>query len=412
MKGITPENNQKEQQKKLSLFSCTKLSKFYFIPLMVPILCMLYNFLLNMFIINNGKYEEIKFYLTKIIFITRILGGSLHFVLDKINETKSTKNLKEYLKGKISPSLIFNNVEKFKFKKALKIIIVLSIIELFIIEFAFLAITYFDFRLFYLIFIVFLSYKISGTTIFLHQKISIVFSTLALFIVFISTILYTQATQTTNWFLILILGIISSIFYALMLIGHKYLMEELFISPFLLLFMTGLINFIFDFIFNICYDLITGENLGNIITNLVFLINGENKKKCIIYFIFMVIVETIYFVFVKLTLFYFSPTLLVITDLISPVLQLILNLIDNGFNKHYLLSIIGYSISLISAIFYNELIVCNFLGLNENTAKNIRKRGLTETSKILIDERNSINESYCYDYEDDDKEEKFCNEAC
>ena len=405
MDEVTQGNNKEEQQRKLPLFSFAKISKFYLIPLIVPIFCILYNLIIDKFLESTEKLDVVKFYLTKIVFITRILGGSLYFVYNnkEENQTKS-------LKGKISLSLIFNDVERNKFIKALKIISIISIIELLFIEFIFLVdqLT-FDFRPFYLLFVVPLSCKISGIVIFFHQKVYLAFSALGLIIVTTSTILYTDFIEQFNWYLML-MGIISSIFYALILVCHKYLMEELFVSPFLLLFITGLINFFSDFIFNICYNLITGENVGNIFTNITYLINGENMKECIIYLISMIIIEIIYFILVKLTLFYFSPTLLIITDLISPIITLILKR-NELYIKHFLLSIIGYSISFISSIFYNELIICNFLGLNENTAENIRKRGQSESDNSLLDQRNSLNTSYCTE-DEEDKEEYDKNEIC
>ena len=196
------------------------------------------------------------------------------------------------------------------------------------------------------------------------------------------------------------MGFFSSIFYALVIVGHKYLMEKLFISPLSLLFITGLISLFYDFIINILYNLITGESLKNIFTNLSLLINEEYTKECIICLILIFVIGTIYFVLVKYTLFYFSPTLLVITDLFAPFLQLFIPLLfDNSEKdfdyKHFLLSLVGYSISIIAAIFYNELIVCNFFGLNENTTENIKKRGRIESDRNLLDIDKCRTTSYC-----------------
>ena len=124
-------------------------------------------------------------------------------------------------------------------------------------------------------------------------------------------------------------------------------------------------------------------------------------KECIIYLILIVVFGFIYFILVKLTLFYFSPTLLVVTDLISPIFNLFIPLIYGGFDlKYFSLSITGYSISLISAIFYNELIVCNFFGLNKNTVENIRNRGQIESDKSLLNQGKSRNASYCSENEE------------
>ena len=395
MQEVVKEKNQKEQQKKLHSFGCAKISKYFFIPLVIPIFCVAYNYVIALFAAYAQEIAKIKFYLPKIAIITRILGGSLYFLINKNNQTESQIKL---LNDKITP-LIYTDVEKRKFKKALKMMFIFSIFEVYILEFSFLSIDQpkfeLDFRPLYLIFVVPLSYKILGKDVFLHQKISLVFSAIGLIIVIISTILYTEMIEKFNWYLML-MGFFGSIFYALVIVGHKYIMEELFISPYLLLFITGLISLFYDFSFNICYNLITGENLKNIFMNLTFLINKDSMKECIIFLVLIFVIGTIYFILVKLSLFYFSPTLLVVTDLISPIFYLFLPLIYGGFNlKYFSLSVTGYSISLISAIFYNELIVCNFFGLNKNTVENIKIRGEMESNKSLLDQDKSRNASYC-----------------
>ena len=405
MDEITQKSNEEEQKKKLPLFSCTKISKFYLVPLMIPIFCIAYNFSIKKFRDINPEFDKIKYHLTKILFITRILGGSLYFVFKNAQKQNQQKSLKE----KNSLKLIFNDIEKIKFIKALKIISILSIFELFIIELDFLTTSEridFNFRLFYLLFVVLLSIKIFGTVIFIHQIISLLFSILGLIVVLIPYFIKFD-DLISNW-LIILLGIASSVFYALTLLGQKYLMEELFISPLLLLFLTGLINFFADFIFNICYNLIIGENLKNIFTDLPLLIYEENKTECVIYLIVIIFIGTIYFILVKLALYLFSPTLLVVTDLVSPIADLFLDI--NQIDLHFVLSIVGYTISLIASIFYNELIVCNFLGLNENIAENIKKRSQSENSKILLDENKSLDVSYCSENEEG-KEKNDENEA-
>ena len=69
-----------------------------------------------------------------------------------------------------------------------------------------------------------------------------------------------------------------------------------------------------------------------------------------------------------------------------------------------MISLIGYLISLIAAIFYNELIVCNFLGLNENIVDNIKNREQTEQRQTLLNDTTSGNESNYSDNEDENEE--------
>ena len=326
MQEISRENNQGKQQIKLPLFSCGKISKYFFMPLMLPIICIAYNYVVLQFVDYTWKdVKKVKFYLSKIALIIRIFEGSLYFVINKNNKKE---NQIKSSKDEISSSLIYNDnnidIEEKKFTKALKIMSIVSIFELYVLEFNFLTIDLnpsfqFDFKPFYLIIVVFLSSKILGTKIFLHHKIFLLFSGLGLFIVNLSILLYTDTIKNFNWYLIL-MGFFSSIFYSLTIVSHKYLMRDLFISPLLILFISGLISLFYDFIFNIFYNLITGESLKNIFINVTSLINEENMKKCIIYLVLIVIIGAIYFILVKLTLLYFYPTLLVIIDLLTPLI--------------------------------------------------------------------------------------------
>ena len=136
----------------------------------------------------------------------------------------------------------------------------------------------------------------------------------------------------------------------------------------------------------------------------------ENKKECIITLVFIVILATVYHILFIFTLYYFSPTLFIITDLLSPFLTLFFSLIydndfkDKAFLKNFVLNLIGYFISLAAAIFYNELIVCNFLGLNENVVDHIKKREQNEQHQALLSRIESSNNSNSSDNEDENEE--------
>ena len=69
-----------------------------------------------------------------------------------------------------------------------------------------------------------------------------------------------------------------------------------------------------------------------------------------------------------------------------------------------MLNLIGYFISLAAAIFYNELIVCNFLGLNENVVDHIKKREQNEQHQALLSRIESSNNSNSSDNEDENEE--------
>ena len=43
---------------------------------------------------NSDKFDEIKFYIKKIIFISQIIGGCLYFIYKKNNKKENKKKLK------------------------------------------------------------------------------------------------------------------------------------------------------------------------------------------------------------------------------------------------------------------------------------------------------------------------------
>ena len=173
MQEISRENNQGKQQIKLPLFSCGKISKYFFMPLMLLIICFAYNYVVLQFVDYTWKDDKkVKFYLSKIALIIRLFEGSLYFVINKNNKKE---NQIKSSKDEISSSLIYNDnnidIEEMKFTKALKIMSIVSIFELYVLEFNFLTIDLnpsfqFDFKPFYLIIVVFLSLNFRYKNIF------------------------------------------------------------------------------------------------------------------------------------------------------------------------------------------------------------------------------------------------------
>ena len=90
------------------------------------------------------------------------------------------------------------------------------------------------------------------------------------------------------------------------------------------------------------------------------------------YIILNIFLQLLFF----LVVYFFSPELLVISDMFSPLLSFIAQCIQ--FKEKNVIKIVitisGYLIILFGAIIYNELIVCNFCRLNENTWKAIDQK--------------------------------------
>ena len=84
-----------------------------------------------------------------------------------------------------------------------------------------------------------------------------------------------------------------------------------------------------------------------------------------------------------MALFYFSPSLVIITDAINPLLVWIQTIINSsGEIPDDVLYPIGYVIIIFSALIYNEIIIFNFCGLNKNTKKYVNERINLEMEKI------------------------------
>lgn len=163
-------------------------------------------------------------------------------------------------------------------------------------------------------------------------------------------------------------------------------MDVLYIPPLKLIFMIGIYSFGYDILFIIIYHVIIKNE--NVFLNIILMIDNKNILYCVIYLVSFFTGTIIYSILSFLTIYYFSPTLLVISDLLSPFLYLIFNIKNNDKNN-LILSISGYSVAIIASIFYNELIVCNFWGLNKNIVVNIQSRGQDETYLIENDDNKS-----------------------
>ena len=76
----------------------------------------------------------------------------------------------------------------------------------------------------------------------------------------------------------------------------------------------------------------------------------------------------------NLVIYYFTPTLLMVADSISPMLfWMILVLPDETSKFNIIFNLLGYIITLFSSLIYNEIIIFNFCDLNKNTKKYLEK---------------------------------------
>ena len=115
---------------------------------------------------------------------------------------------------------------------------------------------------------------------------------------------------------------------------------------------------------------------------------GNFYFKIIMYFL----INTVLQILIYLVCYYFSPEVFGISDIISPYLSFISKVIEkkNTDILNIILNSIGYIIIILCSFVYNEIIVCNFCGLNENTWKAIDKKANEDYMGMLDRDSNSI----------------------
>ena len=116
----------------------------------------------------------------------------------------------------------------------------------------------------------------------------------------------------------------------------------------------------------------------------------DNKLTAIMYLIFSSIFDIVLQAFTLLVIFYFSPILLMVTDIISPMLLWIVTTIQDGQDiPDVVLNPIGYLIVLFASLIYNEIIILNFCNLSKDTKKFVELR-LNEEKDDLRKTKNAL----------------------
>ena len=219
--------------------------------------------------------------------------------------------------------------------------------------------------------------------IYKHQYFSIVISIIGIIFLLIPVCLELDTKDIAPN----ILNLINGIIYPLYLVIIKYLIEIYYISPLKISLIIGIISLFLNCIGYIIYSLIEYNDLSYF--NEIFdFSKGQNKFLFSIYIILHLLFKLLQQLFILLALFYFSPTLIIITDIINPFLFWIIKIIFNyiSLSKDDLIDIVlnplGYVIALFSALVYNEIIIFNFCGLNKNTKKFVNVRQNEELKDI------------------------------
>ena len=185
-------------------------------------------------------------------------------------------------------------------------------------------------------------------------------------------------------------------------------------SPFQLSFYFGWISIGFLLIGYIIYSLIEFHDFSYFYDILDFS-QADNKFVASLFLIFSFIFAFALQALTLLVIFYFSPILLMVTDIISPMLLwLALTIRDGQDLPDVALNPIGYIIVLFASLIYNEIIIFNFCDLSKDTKKFVEQRLNEESSDIRKTENDLKIGSFARSSDNDsneagDDEEKLSN---
>ena len=402
-------NNEEElneiKRAKKRLFSFTKMNKYYSFPFIVPIVCYSTKFFLRpMSEFNHVKkikqesiwsnfwekgIESYVFFYTLIGNSSHIISGLLYFVssiksqgesenIEKVNNNEQTTqqaNTFNSLEISIGPT------KKEKNKRNLKLFGIVFLMSLIltlytIIKGYALMATTIEKRIYFLFFISIFNIPILKIPIYNHRGLSLAIASLGLGFLILAYI-FANKYYCIDIDILLFVG---SIFYSLYLVLVKYLTQNMGISPFQCLLLIGVISSLMDVIGFGIFSILKNGNLLILYESMI-----KTFKEMLLYSIGYFIDMTILQVFIILTVYYFSPAVFALSDIISPLLSWIQNCIERGSDIkegrktiYYTMNTLGYLIVLLSALIYNELIICHFFGLDKYTKNSIEERGKNE----------------------------------
>jgi hypothetical protein len=435
-----------DKKTKTPLFSFQKLNKYFLMPFFVPIICFTTKFFSETMKTDGGDIdiEDVTtdnahtfVFLYQIIqSLCLFLGGLLYFVT--LYTSRSKRSSKDIDSNYIDTTLkeddsvyttemkLINkrkNLQKEK-KSMTGTIIIIIIMPLLFICYN-LGIGYgvkhpqLEKRVYFLLFITLFNIFIFKKQIFSHQKLSLVITFIGIIPIYLAFGLYLKKEEYYIKYDILLF--IGSFSYSLYLVCIKYITQNKGMSVFLLLLYQGLLSFAYTLILYAIISFIKHNNF-EYISN-IFHCN-ETNYICVSHFYFKIIMyfilNTVLQVLIFLVVYIFSPELFVISDIFSPLFSFIAVCIDEKEDNVYkiFLTVLGYLIIAIGAFIYNEIIVCNFCGLNENTWKAIDQKAYNDILHKETKESFPLGDKYRFslssnnsddDYENKNKEDQNIN---
>ena len=233
--------------------------------------------------------------------------------------------------------------------------------------------------MFHIVFFVVLSYFILHQKLHRHHFISIGIITVILLILFIT---HSPFIKSIFW------SIVYNLFYYLSfaiydILKKKY-MDIYFHTPYFIMFVIGLINYIGLLIYDIIAYYVNPDVSGFIIG----FNDNINSIESGFLLILDLILQCIWNLGIWLVIYYYTPCHIFIPELISQFIFYILDSIQQEDEFYSTFNIIVFSITyfiiICCIIIFNEIIILNFCGLDYNTKKRIKQREIKDIETIAI----------------------------
>ena len=223
-----------------------------------------------------------------------------------------------------------------------------------------------------------------------HHLVAIIIVIIGIFVNTLETFKFVFTIDSFIYLLFLSL-------YSLKDVLEKYILSQNFISPYMLLFYEGSISIILNFIIALISSYTLGDKHSNIICLETIFENFRelsieiNRDKISILYILLLLISSMgYYTFSLLTIYYYNPTYIYVTDNIGSFFMIFIDLIMNyettEFNTYYFISILGGILFFVGSCFFNEIIILHFCGLDYNTKKEIEKRAFREKMTSEVNE--------------------------
>ena len=384
-----------------NLFSFQKLNKYFWLPFLIPIVCFTTKFFSEEMKTNGGEIDiedvtndnthTFAFLYQIIQAICLILGGLFYFFFAQKSKSRKESLDNDFISAdsfSSENSLVKNYIKKNNSKKKkvdYKKSLIIAFMPLLLIIYN-LGIAYgvghpqLEKRVYFLLFITLINLFVFKKQLYKHHALALVIALIGLIPIYLSFFSFLDDSYYILYDILLLIG---SFCYSIYLVLIKYLTLNKQMFVLLLLLYQGIFSFIYTLLIFMIFSYIQNNDLRYIMnifnySDINYLYIPNNLFRVIMYLILNTFLQTLIFVVVYI----FSPELFAISDIFSPLFSFIAICIkENQANKgkekspeQIFLTVLGYLIMAVGAFIYNELIVCNFCGFNENTWKAIDKK--------------------------------------